>query len=411
MWLPKRKTGYRPLIITLILAVVIHLQLVFTGVLPSFYDFWSSFFPRQEMRTPTKVQMVKVSKQQWQQNRKLRSATELEELKRLETPKPKEEEKAAIFDGQIVDVAPTPDSSMPKDARYLSEHNTNVEKESVSRYQRKDYQVAQSRPTVAEYSRGKSSSKPSEPGKQELAMVTRKQGRKSAPAKAESMAFEIPDMKRRQSLKLKLDLSAGALSTYQASEAISGNSDRLRLRPGKLADKLFPDGDGGEDQQTVAMFKRPSLEKLDMITGAPANDHLKDLPKGEETLLNSREFRYATFFNRIKRGVSENWRPGQAYVRHDPYGNIYGVKDRYTVLAVRLDAEGDLKDVSVAESSGVGFLDDAAITAFQGASPFPNPPTGLVESDGTIRFQFGFFFEIGDRPRIRAFRSRRNNPF
>ena len=94
-------------------------------------------------------------------------------------------------------------------------------------------------------------------------------------------------------------------------------------------------------------------------------------------------------------------------MRHDPYGNIYGVKDRYTVLNVVLDSDGELSDVTVARSSGVGFLDDEAVHAFQLASPFPNPPHGLLETDGSIRFQFGFFFEIGDRPKIRAFRFRR----
>jgi hypothetical protein len=51
------------------------------------------------------------------------------------------------------------------------------------------------------------------------------------------------------------------------------------------------------------------------------------------------------------------------------------------------------------------FLDDEAIAAFREASPFPNPPQGLLDETGRIRFQFGFFFEIGDRPAIRIFRS------
>jgi TonB family protein len=144
-----------------------------------------------------------------------------------------------------------------------------------------------------------------------------------------------------------------------------------------------------------------------MVTGAPSNDYIKDVPKGEETMLNSKEFRYATFFNRVKRGVSDHWNPGEVYLRHDPYGNIYGVKDRYTVLNVVLNSDGGLSDVSVAHSSGGGYLDDEAGHAFQLASPFPNPPQGLLENDGLIRFQFGFFFEIGDRPKIRAFRFRR----
>jgi len=402
--------NYRPLIVAAILAIVVHLQLVFTDVLPAMYRFWANLFPRAKVEQTTEVSLVAFSKRDWEQNRSTLGKVEVKEEERQpqqEVAKAEEEpEDDKDLKGQVVDVPPTPDSSRPEDARFLSEHNTNVEKESVSRHQRKDYGVAQSRPTVADYKRSRSQDQ-DQPGDQEIAMVTRKRGRKGAATEEESFAFELPDIKKRQSLKLKLDLDMGSMASYQPSDELKGNSDRLRLRTGNLSQEAEQGGEDGEHEESVAMFKRPSLDSLDMVSGAPANDYIRDVPKGEETMLNSREFKYATFFNRVKRVVSEHWSPGEVYLRNDPYGNVYGVKDRYTVLNVRLDSEGALQDVSVAQSSGVGFLDDEAIHAFQGASPFPNPPRGLVEQDGHIRFQFGFYFEIGERPRIRAFRSRR----
>jgi TonB family protein len=208
-------------------------------------------------------------------------------------------------------------------------------------------------------------------------------------------------------MKLKLDLDVGKMATYEASEEVRGNSDRMRLQFGKKRSEEGESGDEGEDRQNVAMLGRPSMDYMDMVTGAPPNDYVKDVPKGESTLLNSREFKYATFFHRVRRGVSDHWNPGDVYLRRDPYGNIYGVKDRYTVLNVVLDNQGELTDVSVVRSSGVGFLDDEAVSAFKGASPFPNPPQGLQEDDGSIRFQFGFYFEIGERPKMRGFQFRR----
>ena len=46
------------------------------------------------------------------------------------------------------------------------------------------------------------------------------------------------------------------------------------------------------------------------------------------------------------------------------------------------------------KSSGVEFLDDEAVAAFERAQPFPNPPPGLVDH-GEVHFTFGFFLEPG----------------
>lgn len=411
MLVPKRKIGYKAIIFALLVALAVHFELLLSDILPNMYDFWTSLFPRVKVEDTTEVTLVSLAQRDWEENRQVQTQVKVEEEKTQEEEKVAEEEKKEKdkdLDGQVVDVAPTPDDRRPDDARFLSEHNTRVEKESVSRNQRKDYGVAQPRPTVAQYQRKRASEQKVETGDAEVTVYKKKQGQRQTKSKERAFAFEYPDIKKRQSLQLKLDLDMGQLPMYSASEEVQGNSQRLRMIQGKFAEQEKGEqGEEGKDKQNVALLGRQSLEQLDMVSGAPSNDYIKDVPKGEETMLNSKEFRYATFFNRVKRGVSDHWNPGEVYLRHDPYGNIYGVKDRYTVLTVVLDSDGGLSDVSVAHSSGVGFLDDEAVHAFQLASPFPNPPQGLLENDGLIRFQFGFFFEIGDRPKIRAFRFRR----
>lgn len=410
MMIPRRKKGYKILVVALLVALAVHFELLLSDVLPNMYEFWNSLFPRVKVEDATKVTLVSMSPRDWEENRQVQTKVEVEEqpAEEEQVAEEEKEEKAKDLKGQVVDVAPTPDKRRPDNAKFLSEHNTRVEKESVSRHQRKDYGVAQPRPTVADFQRRRASEQKQETGDAETTILMKKQGQRQTKSKELAFAMEFPDIKKRQSLQLKLDLDMGRLPMYAASDEIQGNSDRLRLIQGKFAEQEQGEaGEEGQDEQNVALFGRPALKHLDMVTGAPSNDYLRDVPKGEETLLNSKEFRYATFFNRVKRGVSDHWSPGEVYLRHDPYGNIYGVKDRYTVLNVVLDSEGDLSDVTVARSSGVGFLDDEAVHAFQLASPFPNPPHGLLETDGSIRFQFGFFFEIGDRPKIRAFRFRR----
>ena len=73
-------------------------------------------------------------------------------------------------------------------------------------------------------------------------------------------------------------------------------------------------------------------------TGSP--DYLGELDRGETTSLNAKKFKYATFFNRVKRAVSDEWHPDMVYLRHDPSGNVYGTKDRVTVLRVHLKPDG-----------------------------------------------------------------------
>ena len=134
-------------------------------------------------------------------------------------------------------------------------------------------------------------------------------------------------------------------------------------------------------------------------------DYLRDIDDGEETLLNTKRWKHASFFNRVKRQVAQTWDPSGVYSLRDPTGQIYGIKSRYTVLQVSLDRQGDVQKIVVARASGVDFLDDEAIRAFREVKRFPHPPAALVdEKSATITFLFGFRFEISKSPTIRVYR-------
>jgi TonB family protein len=102
--------------------------------------------------------------------------------------------------------------------------------------------------------------------------------------------------------------------------------------------------------------------------------------------------------------VAQNWHPDRVYLQRDPRGNVYGTRDRITVLRVELQKDGSVSRIYVQQGCGVDFLDDEAVRAFKAAQPFPNPPSGLVDG-GNNRFSFGFHFQIGgSRERWRIFR-------
>ena len=116
--------------------------------------------------------------------------------------------------------------------------------------------------------------------------------------------------------------------------------------------------------QALRDLKLSDKELLKAL-GSRVNDYLKNVKQGKQTLLNSKRWRFASFFNRVKRQVAQNWHPDVVYRRRDPTGRAYGVKDRYTLLRVTLDDEGKIKRLLTTRNSGLDFMD--ADTEWRGA--------------------------------------------
>jgi TonB family protein len=153
------------------------------------------------------------------------------------------------------------------------------------------------------------------------------------------------------------------------------------------------EGAGGGTPQVPNL--KPSKEQLERIVGGGSVDHLEDVDNGDETALNAKRFVYASFFNRLKRQVAQNWDPASVWHRVDPTGAVNGFKTRVTEVRVSLSPRGELMKIVVTSPCGVNDLDDEAVRAFHDAQPFPNPPKELVSKDNLITFAFSFYFEIG----------------
>lgn len=140
-------------------------------------------------------------------------------------------------------------------------------------------------------------------------------------------------------------------------------------------------------------------------SGGGAIDYLNGVEEGDRTLLNRKRTSYATFFERVQSAIKNHWDPATLYRRRDPTGRVYGTQDRVTILNVTLNSDGSIASLTIRETCGLDFLDDEAVRAVRAAAPFPNPPEGLKDINGKIRFSFGFYFELSSNS-TRLFRFR-----
>jgi TonB family protein len=149
---------------------------------------------------------------------------------------------------------------------------------------------------------------------------------------------------------------------------------------------------------------RPTIETADAESQAAGNgegesatdDRLKNVKSGMQTLLSTREFVYYSYYNRIREKLRQYWEPKikEKFERIVRQGRtIASDGDKITSIIIILDDKGILKGVQVLSGSGVRDLDDAAVEAFRAAAPFPNPPKGIVESDGTIKIRWDFVLQ------------------
>ncbi|ATB26691.1 energy transducer TonB family protein [Melittangium boletus] len=398
----RRKRWSDPARYLLALLIALLLQAGFVGLLALMAYIQSTLPPDPKPpKPPSAVALRPLSDQEWAKNRG--PVPNAPTASSTPPPKKKEEKKPEKRpDGQVVDVAPGNQKQAP-DAKYLAEHDNKVEKETRAREQTPFYKNAMPQTTAQRSRQGSGVSE------EQAAHLSGNNGRgaddRPLAEGGKKSAFELPDARRKQEIALKQDPRAPGpgieVDNRDESDEVVGNGKRLRIQRGG------GDGDEGSEGRagSPGLAKlMPSQAVMDQIIGGAPNDHLKNVAEGDGTYLNTREWKFASFFNRVKQSVGTQWNPNTALMRRDPTGNIYAGRDRYTMVQVTLDEHGKVADISIEKSSGLDFLDLEAIESFKRAQPFPNPPAGLLEDDSKVRFSFGFFMDMGGGPRMRLFR-------
>ncbi len=132
--------------------------------------------------------------------------------------------------------------------------------------------------------------------------------------------------------------------------------------------------------------------KLGQLGLAQSNDYVEDVPLGDVTSLNTIEYKYFGFYNRIKQKLEQFWGRSlkeKADAIYRSGRRMPASADRITSVIVTIDAKGNIIDVTIASTSGMRELDEAAVESFNKAGPFPNPPKGMI-TNGVAKIEWGF---------------------
>lgn len=308
-------------------------------------------------------------------------------------PPPPPPPPAPMKPSQVVETVKPNDEKDPDNARFLAEYSTRVDKQKVARGARNEPMVAKSKPEELavkdkpkdEPSIEKLPDKP--PGQNEKAPDAPGKLSMRAPGNPQPPSEAPQDAKVRGAQNgSKNPIVADGFIPRRGQGAI----EQTQRDPGELTKGQ---GGAGGGAPRVPDLKE-SKDVLERIAGGGSVDHLEEIEDGDETALNAKRWVYASFFNRLKRQVAQNWDPQTVWRRTDPQGTHYGFKTRITEVRVSLSKDGKLVKIVVTSPSGVSELDDEAVRAFNAAAPFPNPPDGLVK-ENQITFAFSFYFEIG----------------
>ena len=145
--------------------------------------------------------------------------------------------------------------------------------------------------------------------------------------------------------------------------------------------------------QTQAQQEQEARNDNWADAGAAPQDYVNGYKESDRTVLNTKEFQFYGYYQRIRSRLDAAWVPIlRAKLVKYYYGgrHLASEMEHRTRVLVVLNPSGQITSVKIVSESGTQDLDDAAVSAFNEAGPFPNPPRGIITSTGIIEIPWEF---------------------
>ena len=196
------------------------------------------------------------------------------------------------------------------------------------------------------------------------------------------------------------EASRGKIDGVKQKNALSQNSIKQQKKILKKLtfDKLSMDlknihMDGIKNSKSQNLAVRGETNGHSKTSGLNQNnDFLEDVPMGDMTYLNTVEYKYFGFYDRIRKKLEIHWGStleAKTSLFYKSGRRMPATENALTSLIVILNSKGSIVDVRIRSSSGFQLLDEAAIESFNKAGPFPNPPLVMLQN-GRAEIRWGF---------------------
>lgn len=177
--------------------------------------------------------------------------------------------------------------------------------------------------------------------------------------------------------------------TAAQPHAQKGTSKSKDVKLSDLGLKLAP-------KQNSNFEKERNWANAQLGESLRGGQYIQGMKEGETSALNTKEFVFFSYFDRVRRQLDQAWQP----ILREQIQRIYKTgrhlasnADYTTKTLVTLNKRGEIERVQVLEESGTFDLDQAAVDALNHAGPYPNPPQGLIGGDGRVQIRWDFILK------------------
>lgn len=187
------------------------------------------------------------------------------------------------------------------------------------------------------------------------------------------------------------------ISETQFNQIVKTNKSKNQVKPNQK--KYLSDKTNNTDKNQVAgkspksndskikttSIKQDGPYKSDDKKGtgiSASDDYIEGATIGPMTILNTQEFKYHNYYERIKERINIIWKPliRTAILKVKQESKLE-VKLYITKLEIVLNESGEILIIAIRQLSGFDRFDRVAISSFNQAAPIPGPPKELIKDN------------------------------
>ena len=169
--------------------------------------------------------------------------------------------------------------------------------------------------------------------------------------------------------------------------------DQKNSKQLKMSDLLIKKP-GNIEEYAVKQTNKHKTFHLEITNSelASNSDYIEGVKLGDATNLNTQEFKYWGFYNRMRLRLEPIWEKllDERLRKYFTHGKRIVIgNDTMTLIKITLDEEGNVFRIKVLSSSGIAEVDDIAIDAITLSSKFPSVPRDMLK-DKLAEIEWGF---------------------